>query len=208
MNKIFSPQKNLIFWSLIVLLIIGCLVFIYFIWQYVFLTNRATVPLGFLSSYQKVAKTSQDIVNFTDSARQIIKEVNLSDLHSDYDQALSLISQARQKNNQAHDLAFELSQNLKNMAESLDQLKTLESQRLGYEAVALEFSLVSEFIAYSQSTNNFLDSLTLAIAVDNFQNRQRVSEVLKNVNQKVLLINSLNREYLNKIILLGRSLNK
>jgi len=208
MNKIFSSPKNLIFWSLIVLLIIGCLVFIYFIWQYVFLTSRVTIPLGFLSSYQKVAKTSQDIVNFTNSARQIIKEVNSADLNANGERALSLINQARQKNNQAHDLAFELSQNLKNMAESLNQLKTLESQRLGYEAVALEFSLVSEFIAYSQSTNNFLDSLTLAIAVDNFQNRHRVSEVLKNVNQKVLLINSLNREYLNKIILLGRSLNK
>jgi len=206
MKPSFFLQKNLIIWILIILLALGCAIFIYFIWHSISLSLKASPPLAFLSAYQKVSKTSKEIVDFVNETQRLIQEVNLADKSKNYDRALSLINEARQKNDETRDLAFELSQNLKEMTQSLNQLKSPKSQQLGYEAVALELALVSEFINYSQSMNKFLDTLGLTMAIDNFSNRQRVNESLRNVNQKILLINSLNRDYLNKVVLLNQSL--
>lgn len=203
-----SKKKNFILWGLIIALTIGCLGVVFFIQKEIFGSRfKSSLPVDFLIAYQNVIRSSQEIVKSASQTNSAIKEINIADLNADSEKALVLINQARQTNDQSYHLAFELSQQLQKMAEALSLLKTPETQRLGYEAVALEFSLVSEFISYTQALNNFLGYLHRAVTVNNFWNRHQVSEAIRTVNQKVFLINNINKEFLLKVMTLNKSLD-
>jgi len=85
------------------------------------------------------------------------------------------------------------------MAESLEQIKSLKSQRLAYEAVATELSLVSEFILYTGDLKNFLNNLAKTVATDSAVASLNVKQLRQAVNQRVSTINNLNQEFLLKI---------
>ena len=161
--------------------------------------RRESLPQDFLTAKQEAAEVSQRIVELTSTTNEKIKAVNLSDLEGDEGQALALIQEARRTNEEAYQKAFDLSRYLQKIAESLGELKSVKNQRAVYEAVAVELSLVSEFISYTQSLNNFLDTLAKAVSTNSFADRQTAGNYLNEVNQKAKTINNLNQEFLAKI---------
>ncbi len=161
--------------------------------------QNGKLPQDFIDARKSSSEVSQKIVDLTNATNGKIKSINLSDFNSETDQALISIKEARETNNEAYAQAFELSKNLQKLAESLNSIKSPISQRLAYEAVAVELSLVSEFITYTQSLNNFLDSLGRAISSNSLSERKISETYLKEVNGKVEKINNLNEEFLAKI---------
>ncbi|MCP6720063.1 MAG: hypothetical protein KJI72_01905 [Patescibacteria group bacterium] len=200
--KLKKAVKRRILWF--VLIVIAVLIIaLYFFLDF---NQPIQVPNEFLAARQNAAVVSKKIVALTGATNEKIKAVNLSDLSGNASQAHTLIQEARQNNAEAHNQAFELSGYLQELAESLSAISSAKSQRLAYEAVAVEITLVSEFIIYTQNLNNFLGSLLGAIQTNSFADRRAVQNYLDEVNERAEKINDLNEEFLVKIEKFDKSL--
>jgi uncharacterized protein YukE len=169
-------------------------------------SGRFELPTDFYEARKEVALASQRIVDLTRATNEKINAVNISDFSGNSDAAFSFITEAQKSNAEAYNQAVELSRHLKKLAESLNEIKSVESQRIAYEAVAIEFGLVSEFIVYTQKLSAFLENLAKAIATDLPRDRKRVEDSLAEVNLAVNYINQLNREFNKKFEEFERSL--
>lgn len=158
-------------------------------------SGKPSVPANFTSARQNASQVSQEIVTLTTTVNQKIAEANTAESQGDTAAVLTAINDARTANATAYEKAFALSQDLQQMTESMSTIDSVKSQQLAYEAVAVELSLVSEFIAYTGSLNDFLNSLARSIAASNRTNSQAVTEALKTVNQKAATIDQLNQEF-------------
>ena len=195
-----KPQTRLIIGiSLIAIAVIAVLIFL------IKGSNKEQLPPLFLEARKEASLISQKIVDLTDDVNEKIKAANLSDSNGNKNDALVSIKEARQINTEAYDQAFELSRQLQKLAESLAEIKSQNSQRSAYEAVAVELALVSEFINYTQALNTFLDNLSVAVATDSFANRRAAENYLQEVNKKANLINDLNEEFLVKMSIFDKS---
>ncbi|MBI5733165.1 hypothetical protein HY967_04445 [Candidatus Jorgensenbacteria bacterium] len=190
--RLRKNHKRIAIIAVIVAILLGA---VYWAW----LSVSRRVPEEFLVARKNAADVSQKIVRLTSDTNTKIKDINISELSGNPDEAISFIKEARASNNEAYNQAFELARNLQKLAESLKNFRSEESQRLAYEAVAVELALVSEFIVYTQHLNRFFDSLTKVVATDSFADRRSVEESLKDVNREVIVINSLNKEFVSKI---------
>ncbi len=175
-----------------VVIVIGLV--IYFINSF----QGGVVPANFTASRQKAASISQEIVNLTNQTSKKISEANIVQGGNNVNQLLELINEAKTTNAAAYQKAFDLSRTLQEMAGSLNGVG-ITRQQLGYEAVALELSLVSEFISYTGTLNDFLTNLSKAVLDQNLESRKAAENALKIVNQKTLLINNLNGDFLEKM---------
>ncbi len=153
----------------------------------------------FLAARSSASAVSREIVALTSQTNEKIQEVNSLDLRGDAKRARELIRDARSSNQLAYQRAFELSQYLQKLTESLDTLSSSRSQQLVYEAVAVELGLVTEFISYTQSLNVFFDHLERALVTNLPSDRKTVEEALSGVNERTSRINNLNEEFLAKM---------
>ena len=159
----------------------------------------AVLPGNFMEAREQAAAVSKRVVELTSEIGKKIKAANISDLTGRTLDARTLIQEAKTNNTEAYQNAFELSRHLQRLAESLAELKSSKSQRLAYEAVAVELALVSEFITYTQNLNRFLDNLDRAIAFNSGAARDEVRTALQEVNRSAETINRLNMEFLAKM---------
>jgi hypothetical protein len=113
--------------------------------------------------------------------------------------ALELINEAKTNNEAAYREAVQLSNNLEQMAISLADLPPGRSQRKAYEAIAIELSLVSEFIRYTQNLNDFLSKLGQAISLNNEKARKEIYGAVDKVNKSAQSINKLNTQFIAKM---------
>lgn len=153
------------------------------------------LPEEFVRARQNAALTSQDIVDLTKLTSERLAEVNLLELKGDIVRALTVVADARTSNQAAYSKAFELTQDLQELAKSLGGVPSIAKQREGSEAVAIELSLVSEFIIYTQKVDTFLDALERAIRFNVESNRAAAAAALDEVNAKVVSINALNNAF-------------
>lgn len=151
------------------------------------------LPEEFVKARQEAATVSQSIVDLATQTGEKLAEVNLSDLKGEESRALALLSDARTSNRAAYNKAFDLTQHLQTLAQSLEAVPSASKQRKGAEAIAVELSLVSEFIVYTQKVDAFLDALERVIRSNVEANRVAAASALDEVNRKVASINSLNQ---------------
>ncbi len=162
--------------------------------------SKVIVPPSFTTARQNAASVSRDIVALTTSVDQNIQAANAAEAKGDTNAIITAISNARTANAAAYEKAFTLSQNLQQMAQSLNDINSASSRQLAYEAVAVELSLVSEFIAYTGSLNDFLNTLANSIATNGLTSgNSAVAAALKVVNDKAATIDQLNREFNQKM---------
>lgn len=157
------------------------------------------LPKEFVELERAAANISKSIVDKTNLTNEKIKNANDFDFIGDRSKTLALIDEARKSNNEAHAEAFNLSKYLQKMAESLNKFESTEGKIKAYEAVTIELSLVNEFLGYTESLNNFLDTLTNAVNNNNETNRNLVKDKLAAVNIGAKNINTLNQEFLIRI---------
>lgn len=164
------------------------------------------IPSSFTEARGAAARVSQDIVTLTTKTNKTIEEINTAERTGSTSQVLNLIDEARATNARAYEKAFELSKNLRQMTESLSRIGPRESQRLAYEAIAIELSLTSEFITYTGALSDFLNTLAKTTTTGSFGNRQATIRELATVNGKAAIINNLNREFNEKMTAFDASL--
>lgn len=151
------------------------------------------LPDEFVEARQGAATASQNIVDLATQTGEKLTEVNLSNLEGEESRALALLSDARASNRAAYNKAFDLTLHLQALAQSLEAISSASKQREGAEAIAIELSLVSEFIVYTQKVDAFLDALERVIHSNVEANRVAAVSALDEVNRKVASINSLNQ---------------
>jgi hypothetical protein len=188
-----SALKKTGFIALPIAIIIGVLVY------FAVSGAKTTVPPSFTAARQNAASVSHDIVTLTTSVNQNIQAANAAEAKGDTNAVLAAIGDARTANAAAYEKAFALSQNLQQMTQALTDINSAPSRQMAYEAVAVELSLVSEFIAYTGSLNDFLNTLARSIAVDGLSGNSAVADVLKIVNDRAATIDKLNQEFNQKM---------
>ncbi|MEK7651237.1 MAG: hypothetical protein AAB377_01775 [Patescibacteria group bacterium] len=160
------------------------------------------IPADFTAARQKAAIVSQDIVNITNETGKSIELANRAESEGDLQRILGLIEEAKKSNTLAYQKAFELSQSIQQMAESLKGVQSV-SQQIGFEAVAMELSLVSEFISYTGTLNDFLNNLAKSVS-NGTANGGTIGDNLRDINNRVVLINALNRNFADKMAAFDR----
>ena len=160
------------------------------------------IPADFTAARQKAAIISQDIVNITNETGKSIELANRAESEGDLQRILGLIEEAKKSNTLAYQKAFELSQSIQQMAESLKGVQSV-SQQIGFEAVAMELSLVSEFISYTGTLNEFLNNLAKSVS-NGSSNGGTIGDNLRDINNRVVLINALNRNFAEKMAAFDR----
>ena len=169
--------------------------------------SKNDTPRQFLQARISTGQISQKIIKITNSINQQIKKINNYDLDGDSIKALNLIKETANNNKKAYDLAFSLSESIKEMTESLKEIHTLDGQRVAQAAISLELALIAEFINYNRLLNNFLEHLSSAIATKNNAYRKQVENDISKINSKALIINSLDKDYHKKMGELNKILN-
>ncbi len=162
------------------------------------------IPADFTAARQNAAAISQDIVNLANETVKKIESANQAENKGDLNQLRNLISDARATNAVAYQKAFDLSRAIQLMAESLSGVQSTR-QQLGYEAAALELSLVGDFISYTQSLNDFLNNASRSALDENSVNQRATTESLNKVNQWVYLINDINKNFAEKMAAFDRA---
>ena len=163
------------------------------------ISKTTELPGEFIAARGKVAETSRVIVDLTNQTAGIIERANIFDSGNDAHNALTLISTARSNNSQAYNKASLLAQQLEDLARSLDNIPAKRARQLAYESVAVELSLVSEFIVYTNRLNAFLDVLAQAVSTNFIDKRREVESRLREVNDQARTINTINQEFLRRI---------
>ena len=179
---------------IIIPIVIVVILFVYFLSS----LQSNVIPADFTAARQSAASISQDIVNITGDTAKKIGSANQAENAGNTSQLESLISDAKASNVIAYQKAFDLSKSVQQMAESLDNVQP-KRQQLGYEAVALELSLVSQFISYTESLNDFLNDVARSALNESPINQKNTADALESVNQKVSLIDNLNNNFIDKM---------
>jgi len=162
------------------------------------------IPADFTAAREKAAAVSQNIIELTNETAKKIELVNQAEVKGNAQEIMSFINEARVSNATAYQKAFELSGALQQMAGSLTTVRN-PRQQAGYEAVALELSLTSEFISYTDTLNNFLNALINSFLEKNPSNQKVLENALKNVNDKIKLINDLNKSFNGKMTIFDQT---
>lgn len=158
-------------------------------------TVASRLPQEFARARQSVSAVSRQIVDLTALTSDRLAKVNLSDLNGETANARALIADARASNAAAYSKAFELTQHLQALAQSLPKVSSMKKQRDAAEAISIELSLVSEFILYTQKVDAFLDALDEAVRTNTDGARAAAADALRGVNEKVIAINALNDSF-------------
>ena len=171
-------------------------------------SNPGQLPSSFTEARDKAALASQEIVRLTNETSDTIKEVNSLERAGNYAKARETLEKAEKSNEAAHQQAINLSTELQGLAESLVGVRKSNSQRLAYQAVAVELSLVTQFINYTDQVNSFLEELAAVLDGLITPNRQSLENKLRSANEMAKRINDLNAEFQERMKEFDRSLEK
>ncbi len=192
----WKSSNKAVFWGVLGILIIFIVLF--FVAPFVFVPKEK-LPEAFVNSSVAASAISRDIVALNDSTNKTISTIGALDFSVDGERAIALVGEAEVANNGAYEKAFQLAQELKAIAESMSYVESSASRQIMNEAIATELSLISEFITYTQNLKEFLGSVRALVGDNTEENRIRVNESLRSVNEKAKLVNKLNAEFLSKI---------
>lgn len=149
----------------------------------------------FLIARKNAAEVSQHIVNLTVQTGEKLAAANAADISGGAARAEALIEEARAANGEAYHDAGVLASYLKDLASSLASLNSPARQAVAYEAVAIDLSLVSEFIVYTQNLNDFFDKISRAIETGRRADKNDAAAALAVVNEGAKKINALNADF-------------
>lgn len=192
MNE-FTDKKTILKLAYILLFVVFALTAIYFGLRSFSVSH--TAPQDFKDVQASVAGISQDIVRLSNETNIKIKELSELDARGKRERGRALIDEARAKNKESYEKAVILSKELEKLAKSLNTLQNPDAERLMYQGVSIQISLVTEFIQYSKDLNTFLETVEVGLINDTPENRFRITADEQQVNARIATINQLNETF-------------
>ncbi len=171
-----------------------------------FVSRQAKLSQSFAIARKNASDVSQRIVELTSQTGDKITAANKADLSGDSARAQALLEEASGANAEANRNAADLAGYLKDLATSLSSVRSVSSQRLAYEAIATDLSLVSEFVAYTRDLDDFLEKLATAIDTGSGEGRRDAATALAKVNEGAKKINALNADFRSRMDEFDKSL--
>lgn len=154
------------------------------------------LPEQFVAARNNAALVSRDIVALANETNGTLTHAVALDPKKNYREMLSLFERAQAANAAAYSKAFVLSEHLRELAGTLGGVSRTSSQRIALEAIGTELGLVTEFIAYTKSVNEFLDMLSYSTPDEIESRAQEAENLLRAVTASAQKINGLNSDFL------------
>ena len=146
-----------------------------------------------MKARQEAASIALVIVGMSDQSATNIDRISELDAEHKYREALTLVTDEIQRNNEARQKAIELSNQLEKMANNLSGIYPVSSAQVALQAVSSETTLISRLITYNDYLNQLLDVLRRKFAGQIDGNE--VPELVQKINNEAQAINDLNREF-------------
>lgn len=169
---------------------------IYYGWLYL---KAPIIPEEFTGSREQISKISRQLVDLTASTNYKIKDINYLETDGHYAAALTLVTKAREENQSAFNQAVELSNQLKTMTESLPKFNSQENRQISQEAISLEMALIIHFINYTKAVEDLLTTLRNKFITPTAKYQRDINIKLSDINSQALLINNLNKQFIEKM---------
>ncbi len=151
------------------------------------------VPDDFLRARQEASLIAQQIVSFSNESANNLDELARLDKEGQHTEALVLISQELERNQQAREKGIELSVQLETMAKNLAQISPASASQVALQAIASETALISRLITY----NDYLAQL-LEVLQEKFLGKSsdgKIAELIGKINDEIQAINDLNQKF-------------
>jgi hypothetical protein len=124
-----------------------------------FSSRESGVPKGFTDARQQGALIAQNIVDLSNQSTNDLTQVNALDKSGDYTDALVITTNIITKNQNLHDQAVSLSDQIETMAKSLPDISSDEARQDALNAISSRLALVTELINYSGDLEKLLVTL-------------------------------------------------
>ena len=182
----------------IFLLILPIALAIYFVGRFV-LAKPQTIPPEFLKARQQASLIAADIVGVADESSKRLEEISRLDGEKKYADAIKLVAQELEHNNQARQRAIYLSNQLETMAKNVPNITPGSSAQKALEAVSLETTLINRLITYNDYLNQLLGILRDKFLGQNKNSHDKIAELVSKINEEAKAINEINQKFNDKL---------
>lgn len=156
----------------------------------------AVVPQEFLEARARAATISEEIVALTRESSDSLGKISDADSAGRYSEGLNLVLVEVGRNSVIREKAVDLSEELKNMAVSLEGVSPDEAAQVGLRAVTSGLEMVQRLVNYNNYTYDLLNALQARLGANNAQEkRANIESAIEKMNQEAAKINELNAEY-------------
>jgi hypothetical protein len=156
-----------------------------------FSSKKSGIPKDFTQAREQGALIAQNIVTLSDQSTQDLTQVNDLDKSGRYTDALVLTTKIVTKNQDLHNEAVSLSDQIETMAKSLPSISSADARQAALDAISSRLALVSELVNYSQDLNKLLVTLQGHFTGTTVQPGD-VQTIVTQINTDVNAINNFN----------------
>ena len=171
---------------------------IYFVGRFV-LAKPQTIPSEFLKARQQASLIAADIVGVADESSKKLEEISKLDGERKYADAIKLVAQELEHNNQARQRAIYLSNQLETMAKNVPNITPGSAAQKALEAVSLETTLINRLITYNDYLNQLLGILRDKFLGQNKNSHDKITELVSKINEEAKAINEINQKFNDKL---------
>jgi uncharacterized protein (UPF0333 family) len=180
---------------IIVILIVGVLG--YYFWK----NQKSYVPQKFIEARSQSAVLAADLVSNLNELVKDLANISEKDQNGEYSEALKLVNQESDRMEKVKNDSKNLSIELINMAEVLQEIKPANAESLAFDAIKIETSLLVDHInnynSYFTSLLNLLKNKFLNNGV--YSGNENVRQYIDSMNKEAESINSLNVDFNQKL---------
>ncbi|MCR4275755.1 MAG: hypothetical protein NUV83_03380 [Candidatus Wolfebacteria bacterium] len=180
------------------LLVLFIALAIYFVGRFV-MAKPQIIPADFLKARQQASLIAQDIVGTANESSRNLEKISELDGERKYADAIKLVAQELEHNNQARQRAVYLSSQLETMAKNVPSISPDSSAQKALEAVSLETTLINRLITHNDYLNQLLGILRDKFLGQNKNSHDKIAELVSKINEEAKAINEINQKFNDKL---------
>ena len=182
------PRRARLLIIFLILILLG-----YFVARFLVI-DATNVPEEFLKARAAASLVANDIVSFSNTSANNLKEISELDKNREHEKALILITQELERNKEARNKALELSVQLEIMAKNVAQISPSSASQLAIQAISSETALINRLINYNEYLLNLLEILQKKF-LGLQDGSGKIPELIDKVNEEVRMINELDQKF-------------
>ncbi|MEK7634492.1 MAG: hypothetical protein AAB396_01235 [Patescibacteria group bacterium] len=137
---------------------------------------------------------AKNIVVISGKTAENINKISDFDKKGEYAEALNLISEELNNNNEARSQAVNLSVQLEIMAKNLADISPASMGQIALQAISSETALINRLITYNDYLIKLLEVLQKKI-LGQGGNSGQISELIGKINEEAKVINNLDKNF-------------
>jgi hypothetical protein len=162
------------------------------------MSAKPYVPQEFLDARSLAGDAANELVDLIKGSQNSLRTISEEDAAGNYTKALELVLSEINRNTTIRETAVEFSSQLEKMTKNLAGVSPKNAADIGFQAVTTEIELVQHLLTYNKYTQDLLTALRSRFEVNGtVEKRQKIEELIGNMNKEADSINSLNEKYKN-----------